>query len=163
MAESAINASLREGADWRGLNHGAAEPMPDDIAKGTYRGECHCGRVSFELRARLGYALDCNCSLCRRRGALWHAATDADLTILSGESDLLLYQFNTMAAKHYFCRHCGIHPFARPRLDPSRWVVNLRCIDGVDLAAIPVQAFDGANWETAARAFLEHSRRSLGA
>jgi hypothetical protein len=120
----------------------------------TYGGSCHCGRVAFELRGDVAHVIDCNCSLCRRRGALWHPATDADLRLLRGEDELTLYQFNTMTARHYFCRHCGIAPFIRPRLDPSRWAVNVRCLDGVDLAALAVHPFDGANWEEAARAFL---------
>ena len=118
----------------------------------TYRGSCHCGRVTFELQAKLDAIIDCNCSFCRRRGALWHAATEQDLRILTGEDDLTLYQFNTLTAKHYFCRHCGIHPFTRPRLDPSRWSVNVRCIDGVDLSSLKVRSFDGNNWESAAKA-----------
>ncbi len=94
----------------------------------------------------------CNCSLCRRVGALWHGASDASFHITSGEDELLLYQFNTKTAKHYSCKQCGVHPFCRPRLDPSRWAVNVRCIDGVDAGALPVKQFDGANWEQAAKA-----------
>ncbi len=125
----------------------------------TYRGSCHCRKVTFELQAKLAYAMDCNCSLCRRKGALWHGATEANLRILTGEADLELYQFNTKTAKHYFCRHCGIHPFCRPRLDPGRWAVNVRCIDGVDLSSLPVIPFDGENWEAAARAFLARAKQ----
>jgi hypothetical protein len=99
--------------------------------------------------------MDCNCSLCRRKGALWHGASETNLRIVAGEAELALYQFNTNTAKHYFCRHCGVSPFSRPRLDPGRWAVNVRCIDGVDLASIPVRPFDGANWEAAAKALLE--------
>ena len=119
----------------------------------TYRGACHCGRVAFEVRGHVEQVIDCNCSLCRRRGALWYAATESDLRILAGEPDLALYQFNTMTAKHYFCRHCGIHPFIRPRLDPTRWAVNVRCLDGVDLESLRVRPFDGEHWEEAASAF----------
>jgi hypothetical protein len=121
----------------------------------TYQGACHCGRVKFEVRASLDYVMDCNCSLCRRKGALWHGASETNLRIVAGEAELALYQFNTNTAKHYFCRHCGVSPFSRPRLDPGRWAVNVRCIDGVDLASIPVRPFDGANWEAAAKALLE--------
>ena len=117
-----------------------------------YQGSCHCGRVSFELEARLDYVMECNCSLCRRIGALWHGASEPNLRITSGESELVLYQFNTKTAKHYSCKHCGVHPFSRPRLDPTRWAVNVRCIDGVDLSALPLKHFDGANWEEAAKA-----------
>lgn len=124
----------------------------------TYQGSCHCGRVTFEVRARLDYVVDCNCSLCHRRGALWHAVSDSNLRILTGESDLVLYQFNTKTAKHYFCGHCGIHPFTRPRLDPSRWAFNVRCLVGVDLSSIEVRTFDGANWEVAAKAYHENRK-----
>jgi hypothetical protein len=118
----------------------------------SYQGGCHCGRIRFEVRAALDYVVDCNCSLCRRRGALWHGANEADLRILAGEGELALYQFNTKTAKHYFCRHCGVHPFIRPRLDPGRWAFNVRCIDGVELSSIPVRPFDGEHWEAAAEA-----------
>ncbi len=117
----------------------------------TYQGSCHCGRVSFELDAQLDYVMECSCSLCRRVGALWHGASDLSLRI-TGESELTLYQFNTMTARHYHCRHCGVHTFSRPRLDPSRWAVNVRCIDAVDPSTQPLRRFDGANWEQAAQA-----------
>jgi hypothetical protein len=124
----------------------------------TYRGACHCRRVTFELQAKLDYVTDCTCSVCRRQGALWTGASDETLKILTGEADLTLYQFNTMTAKHYFCRHCGVHPFTRPRLDPRFWVVNVRCIDEVDLSKLPVRTFDGVNWEASAKAFLERRK-----
>ena len=67
-----------------------------------------------------------------------------------------------MTAKHYFCRHCGIHPFVRPRLDPTRWAVNVRCIDSVDLSSLEVRAFDGENWEAAAQDFMQGAKRGSG-
>lgn len=124
----------------------------------THQGSCHCGRVRFEVQASLDHVVDCNCSICRRKGALWHAVPDAGLRIVAGEEELALYQFHTHTAQHYFCRHCGISTFSRPRIDPRLWVVNVRCIDGIDLAALPRQFFDGANWEAAAGALL--ARRS---
>ena len=117
-----------------------------------YLGSCHCARVTFEVQANLDYVVDCNCSICRRRGALWHGARESDLRILTGEADLTLYQFGTHTAKHYFCRHCGIHPFVRPRLDPTRWAFNVLCIADVDPSSIPKRHFDGENWEQAAKA-----------
>jgi hypothetical protein len=124
----------------------------------THSGSCHCSAVKFEVRGPITRALYCNCSICSQVGAVWHGSDEAGLTILSGEDALSLYQFGTMTAKHYFCRHCGVHPFTRPRLDPRRWVVNLRCVAGVDLAALPTATFDGQNWEAAAQAFLARMR-----
>lgn len=126
----------------------------------THRGSCHCGRVTFELHGELGLAIDCNCSLCHRKGALWYGTDDANLHILSGENDLALYQFNTMTAKHYFCSHCGINTFSRPRIAPTKWVVNLRCIDGVDLSKLKVITFDGQHWEDAATKFMQNRAAS---
>ena len=123
-----------------------------------YRGSCHCGKVRFELDADIKYLTDCNCSLCRRKGALWQGATDAQLRILEGEGDLTLYQFGTNTAKHYFCKHCGIQPFTRPRLDPTRWAVNVRCLEGFDPRGYKIHVFDGEHWEEAAAAFRARAR-----
>ncbi len=130
--------------------------------KQTYKGSCHCGVVTFEVKARLDHVVYCNCSICSKAGALWHAVTEENLRILSGEADLVLYQFNTKTAKHYFCKHCGIHPFSRPRIDPKRWVANVRCLEGVDAASLPVRPFDGQNWEEAAGKLLAAARKTSG-
>jgi hypothetical protein len=122
------------------------------------RGSCHCGAVTFTLKGPVTGAMRCTCSICSRVGALWHGTDESGLKILSGNDDLELYQFGTMTAKHYFCRHCGVHPFSRPRLNPQIWVANLRCVPSVDAEALPTSVFDGANWEEAARAFLSRSK-----
>ena len=36
-----------------------------------------------------------------------------------------------------------------PRSDPDKIDVNVRCLDGIDLAAIKPLPFDGKNWEHA--------------
>ena len=120
-----------------------------------YQGSCHCGRVSFELEARIAVATECNCSICRKKGAVWHATDDAHLRIVSGQANLGLYQFGTMTAKHYFCTSCGIGIFSRPRIAPDRWVVNLRCVDDIDLSELKVHPFDGEHWEEAAEQLMQ--------
>jgi len=117
-------------------------------------GTCHCGAVQFEVRGPIKRAMTCTCSICGQMGAVWHATDDAGLSIVKGQDDLSVYQFGTMTAKHYFCRHCGVHPFSRPRINPNLWAVNLRCVRDVDLADVPMSVFDGANWEAAAQALL---------
>jgi hypothetical protein len=129
----------------------------------VHHGSCHCGRVQFELTSNIQRVMECNCSICRRQGALWHGANDDTLRIVSGESELTLYQFGTMKAKHYFCRHCGVQPFVRPRLDPTRWAVNVRCIDQLDLTGLDVGLFDGEHWEEAARALVASMRKEAAA
>ncbi|QGZ65252.1 GFA family protein [Paraburkholderia acidisoli] len=112
----------------------------------VFKGACHCGAVKFEVETALESAVRCNCSLCRRRGALMSPMFDANrLTILEGEDALTLYQFNSRVAKHYFCKHCGIYPFHQTRKDPARWRVNLGCLEGVDVYALPAAVADGAS------------------
>jgi len=36
------------------------------------KGACHCGAVAFEVETPAEPAVRCNCSLCRRRGAVMH-------------------------------------------------------------------------------------------
>ena len=124
------------------------------------RGACHCGAVTFSVKGPVTRVVRCTCSICSTVGALWHGTDESGLKILTGEDDLALYQFGTKTAKHYFCRHCGIHPFSRPRLNPKLWVVNLRCVPVVDVAALPTSVFDGAHWEEAAQALLSRAKPS---
>lgn len=112
----------------------------------VFHGSCHCGAVKFTVRTAVEPALRCNCSLCRRKGALMSQSfAREDLTILSGEQDLTLYQFNARVAKHYFCRHCGIYPFHQTRMDPTRWRVNIGCLEGVDPYSLEASVGDGAS------------------
>jgi hypothetical protein len=111
-----------------------------------FKGSCHCGAVRFQVHTALTPASRCNCSLCRRKGALMSPLFAAgELTILSGEDALTLYQFNTRTAKHYFCKHCGIYPFHQTRKDPKMWRVNIGCLDGVDPYALEAGLNDGAS------------------
>jgi hypothetical protein len=112
----------------------------------SFKGSCHCGSVKFEFRSALEPAGRCNCSMCRRKGALMTPLFPGhDLTILEGEEALTLYQFNTHTAKHYFCKHCGIYPFHQTRKDPLLWRVNLGCVEGVDAYALAYTVADGAS------------------
>ncbi|MFL6623557.1 MAG: GFA family protein [Sulfurifustis sp.] len=117
-----------------------------------FHGSCHCGRVRFEIDATPTRLSRCNCSICHAKGALYMPIREIQaLRITAGESELTAYQFNTRTATHYFCKHCGIHTFHRPRTDPSRWSANVRCLTDLDLTRLPVTEFDGRNWEAAAR------------
>jgi len=115
----------------------------------TMEGGCHCGCVRFRVTADLSGVTDCNCSICTKKGFLHLIVPPDQFELLSGGDDLATYQFNTGTAKHTFCKHCGIHPFYSPRSDPDKIDVNVRCLDGVDLAEISPKPFDGRNWEAA--------------
>ncbi len=71
--------------------------------------------------------------------------------LISGDSELTSYRFNTGVAEHKFCRTCGIHPFYTPRSDPDKIDVNVRCLDGIDLSQLDLRSFEGKDWEQAIR------------
>ncbi len=114
----------------------------------TYRGSCHCAAVRFEISTDLNRVSECNCSICTKKGALHHRVSADQFTLLSGEEMLSLYQFGTKTAKHYFCKHCGIHPFSQPRIAPDMYSINIHCLDDLDLSATDFETvpFDGRNW-----------------
>ena len=51
--------------------------------------------------------------------------------MVKGADKLTLYQFNTGAAKHYFCSVCGIYTHHQRRSNPNQLGVNVACLDGV--------------------------------
>lgn len=114
-----------------------------------HTGGCHCGRIRFRVSGEVERVSDCNCSICTKKGILHWIVPRDRFELLSGESELATYTFNTGIAKHHFCRHCGIHAFYVPRSDPDKIDVNARCLDDVDVATLPVARFDGRNWEAA--------------
>lgn len=110
-----------------------------------HEGSCHCGAVAFEAEGEIDSALACNCSMCRRRGSLlWFIPRDK-LRLKTPEEAASTYTFNKHVIKHRFCPTCGIHPYGEG-VDPKgnrMAAINLRCIEGIDLDAVPIQHFDG--------------------
>jgi hypothetical protein len=111
----------------------------------TYTGGCHCGAVRYEVDLDLKGAMTCNCSICSKQGAVLTFVPAGAFRLLSGRDALGDYQFNRKIVHHLFCTTCGIRSFARGTgPDGSEMVaINLRCVDGIDLATLPTQAFDG--------------------
>ncbi len=117
----------------------------------VYRGGCHCGRVAFEVEGRMGEVIECNCSICSKKAYLHWIVPRGAFRLLTPETDLVVYTFNTGRAKHYFCPLCGVASFYVPRSDPDKIDVNVRCLEGVDLSGLELRKFDGRNWENAYR------------
>lgn len=128
----------------------------------TYRGSCHCGRVTFEADLDLAQpSFRCNCSICRRT-RFWPAvARPEGFRVLTGESELTEYRFNTRRNVHYFCRHCGVRAWGVGTDTPIGTMigVNLGCLEGVseeELSRIPIVRIDGMHDRIEAPAFPAH-------
>jgi hypothetical protein len=112
-----------------------------------HRGSCHCGRIAFTLEGEIAEAVDCNCSLCRRRGGLLAFFPRDALRLETAEGDYATYRFNQHHIDHHFCHTCGIAPFSEgvdPRSGAKTVAVNVRCLPDLDLATIAIVPFDGA-------------------
>ena len=113
-------------------------------------GSCHCGAVRFTVSHLPEQLTDCNCSLCRRTGALWghfpletvsiEAADDATIGYLQGDRTLVTHT----------CRTCGCTTHWLP-VDPgehNRMAVNFRMCDPELVATLRIRRFDGADtWQ----------------
>jgi len=109
-----------------------------------HTGSCHCGRVRFAIEAEIDRVRVCDCSICRRRGALLYRVEEGDFELLTPLEDLASYKFHTRQATDYFCPNCGILPFRRPRTAPHLWSVNVRCLDDVDLETLEIERLQGS-------------------
>lgn len=111
----------------------------------NYRGSCHCGQVAFEVEGEIQGAMACNCSICVRKGTLMWFVPREKLHLLTPDGAASTYTFNKHLIQHRFCPTCGIHPYAEatgPDGKPMA-AINLRCIEDIDLDAIPVKHYDG--------------------
>ena len=95
---------------------------------------CHCEQIEAEIKIEnnLEKVIKCNCSICKRKGAVMAMVKNEDFRIVKGQDKLKIYQFHTKVAKHYFCSNCGIYTHHNPRSNPAMTGFNFGCIDEVD-------------------------------
>ena len=113
-----------------------------------HNGSCHCGSVKFELDLPDGLVQlrRCDCSMCRRRGAIVASVPLTGISILTGKGNLKLYQFNTNTAKHYFCGECGIYTHHQRRSNPTQYGFNVACLEGINPLKLDTPpTLDGVN------------------
>lgn len=114
----------------------------------TYQGSCHCQKVRYRVTTDLKQVISCNCSICGRSGTLLTFVAADEFQLLAGEGELTDYQFNRKNIHHLFCSTCGIKSFGRgtgPDGKPM-CAVNVRCLEGVDLAGLHVTPVDGKSF-----------------
>lgn len=110
-----------------------------------YQGSCHCGRIRFEAEGSLEKVMECNCSICGKRGALHWFVPRENFRLLTSADDMATYTFNKHQIKHRFCPRCGCAPYGEGLAPTGQYTfaINARCLDGVDLSSLKVGHFDG--------------------
>ncbi len=110
----------------------------------SHEGSCHCGAINIAIEDDPVEASECNCSICRRTGALWTYASPARVAV-TGEG--IGYVQGDRMLTLFHCSTCGVITHWSP-VDPDydRMGINLRLFDPGLWEALPRQLIDGASW-----------------
>ena len=111
----------------------------------VHQGGCHCGKVSYTVDGDIDQVIQCNCSICAKRGYLLWFVSRSSLHPNIDPEDLSTYTFNKHRIRHYFCPTCGVAPFGIGLDGSGREMVavNVRCLENVDPATLKTVPFDG--------------------
>ncbi len=110
----------------------------------AYEGSCHCGAIKVRLLLKPDEVTACNCSICRRTGALWTYGSPDDIEV-AGIGVGYVQGDATLTTWH--CGTCGIITHWTP-MDPTygRIGVNLRIFAPEIWEDLPRKLVDGASW-----------------
>ncbi len=111
----------------------------------NHAGSCHCGRIRYTVEGTPDSGMECNCSICARKGYVLWFVPRAQLVLQTPEEDMATYTFNRHAIRHQFCPVCGCSPFGLGAMPDGAPIaaINLRCLTELDLAAVPRVFVDG--------------------
>lgn len=111
----------------------------------SYTGGCHCGRISFDVDGEIDQVIECNCSICSKRGYLLWFVPRSSLHLGMPEADASVYTFNQHRIRHHFCPTCGVAPFGLGADGKGNEMaaMNVRCLRDVDPATLKTVPFDG--------------------
>jgi hypothetical protein len=111
---------------------------------------CHCGAVRLEMARTPRKLTQCNCSICRRYGAIWAYYRRKSVRVVCARNALSLYTWRNETLQFYRCKKCGSvthHEQMRKRSDGTDTLaVNVRNIDNpAAIADLPIKLLDGAS------------------
>lgn len=111
-------------------------------------GTCHCRAAQWTLAGDPGSITACNCTLCRRYGALWAYDYEGGRIALAGPTASYTRVGKAdPALEILFCPTCaGVLAWRGLRLETDgrrRMAVNLRLAPPEAVAHLPIDHFDG--------------------
>ncbi|NKC01890.1 MAG: GFA family protein [Pseudomonadales bacterium] len=112
----------------------------------TYAGSCHCGAVEFTFEVDEFAAWQCNCSLCRRTGAIYHRVEATCFHLKEPLVELESYGSKPLIS-HKRCARCGVHTFSQVKFGHeigALYCVNLLCVGDIETNKLSVEQFNGA-------------------
>ncbi|MCW8873613.1 GFA family protein [Pseudomonadota bacterium] len=115
-----------------------------------FTASCHCKAVHIEIPELSATVTECNCSICRRYGALWAYYTRDQLRLPTDSAALSAYSWGDRTIEFWHCRHCGCltHYESVDKHARGRVAVNARMLPLEVMESLPVRHFDGAvSWK----------------
>lgn len=109
---------------------------------------CHCGAVTLRLPRRPERVSNCNCSICRRYGALWAYYDEAEVEVRQSPGNATdEYRRTGGTIAFVRCRHCGCVTHWRPlgHRRTRRMGVNIRNADPEAIGPVTIRLVDGAD------------------
>jgi hypothetical protein len=107
---------------------------------------CHCGDVRIEVPSRPDTVTLCNCSICRRLGALWAYYMVGTVRVIGDPENTNSYIWGDKTLRTVRRRRCGCVTHWEP-LKPDadgHMAVNVRNFDPEELDELRIRRFDGA-------------------
>lgn len=134
--------------------HGAARAAGSlsvgDDDRALLEGHCHCGAVRLRLPDKPEKATRCNCSLCRRLGAVWAYYAVGSVEIEGHPQYTEAYIQGDRTLRTIRCKACGCITHWEPldaSLHPNQGI-NLNNFEPALLEQVRVRRFDGADtWQ----------------
>ncbi len=108
------------------------------------RAACHCTAVRFEIEDLPDWVLDCNCTICRRYGAIWTYPDATQVTLVRGAHSTDTYTWGNRWLAFHRCRECGCitHMTVLDPDPPRVYGVNARMIPTLDPASVRLRQMD---------------------
>jgi len=109
-------------------------------------GSCHCGAVRLVVPRRPRSLTECNCSICRRYGALWAYYRASAVRVRHARGAAERYLWGEGSLRFVRCARCGCVTHWEPtRPGPARRMgVNARLLDPEAILGVRVRRLDGA-------------------
>ena len=102
---------------------------------------CICGAVRLKVSRAPAEVFDCNCTLCRRYGALWAYYSPSEVEIPTGLTDTFMR--DPKRSEFHRCKVCGCLTHWSPIDQRDRMGVNARLMEPEVLARTRTRPLDG--------------------
>ena len=113
---------------------------------------CHCGAIHIEITQRPDYVNACNCTLCRKSGAMWGYFDPSQVSVSGTASGYCRRDRDDPSAEIRFCPTCGatthfvLTASAAARFGNTMMGVNMALADEAELAGLELRYPDGRAW-----------------